>query len=50
MSVHFFWYLRLDTLSAMAKSDFSYVETRFFPDFAIALRFSKRKYRSCAQT
>jgi len=35
--------------SAMAKSDFSYVKTSFFPDFAIALRFSKRKYRSCAQ-
>jgi len=28
----------------MARSDLSYVETRFFPDFAIALCFSKRKY------
>jgi len=28
----------------------SCVETRFSPDFAIALRFSKRKYQSCAQT
>jgi len=36
--------------SAMEKFGLSYVKTRlFFPDFAIALRYFKRKYRSCAQ-
>jgi len=34
--------LRFDNLSAMAKSDSSYVKTH--PDFAITLQFSKRKY------
>jgi len=35
----------------MAEFDFSYDEKRFFlSDFAVALQFSKRKYRSCVQT
>ena len=33
----------------MAKSDFSYVKTRFPPDFAIALRFSKHKSHDRSQ-
>jgi len=43
-------YLLLENRRAMAKSDFSCVETRFIFEVATALRFSKRKSRSCAQT
>ena len=42
MSVPFFFLFHLHR--AMAKSDFSYVETRFFPDFAVAFPFGEMMF------
>jgi len=36
-------YFRFEIRSAIAKSDFSYVDTHFFPDFAMVMKKKKKE-------